>query len=216
MSWHSSFSRNTGPGFASGSSHQQASAAAPQSTKGGSTVPSGRGGLSTAQATVGYASTQNVAQMQNYATGWATSFGIYGNLSGGIGAGGGTAINFAKSDENGISWSLTGTVQGGAVAGGGAFIGGGVSLYDAGSVNQLNGTSYQMGRAGFNAGPATFSGEGVAGSGYKGATLYGGLGSFYTANSLTISSTSAIVQYNRGILSFGDTGSSSIFSIKLR
>jgi hypothetical protein len=151
-------------------------------------------------------------------TDWTLSFGIFGNAALGFGGGGGTAINLGNSDSNGISWSITGTAQGGAIAGGGTFIGGGVSKTNFDNVNQLNGTSYQFGRAGLNAGPLTFAGEAISGSDYHvhGGTLYGGIGQFYTANSATASTTSALIQYSNGVLSIGNTGSSAIWSLRVR
>jgi RHS repeat-associated protein len=148
-------------------------------------------------------------------TAWTLSLGIYGNVALGGGGGGGTAVNFGNSDTNGFTFSVAGTAQGGAIAGGSAFIGGGVTITNAASVADLNGTSYQFGRAGLGLGPS-FALEGVKGTGYYGGTVYGGIGPGYTANSLTVSTTSAIIQFNNGMLSFGNTGASSVWQIKSR
>lgn len=94
------------------------------------------------------------------------------------------------------------------IAGGGAFAGGSLTITDADNVNQLNGSSYQVGRTGI--GPAY--GEGVVGNGYTGATVGLGLGVGYTAGSVTGDTTSAIFQYNNGVYSVGNTGTPSIWS----
>jgi len=89
------------------------------------------------------------------------SLGINGNLALGIGGGGGLDFNFGYSEQDGYSFSITGTAQGGAIAGAGGIIGGRVPYTNADNVNQLNGTSYQAGRAGL--GPVAV--EGIMGMG---------------------------------------------------
>ena len=145
---------------------------------------------------------------------WTISIGVFTNGALGIGGGGGMELNFGYSNSSGFSFSLAGTTQGGAIAGASAFVGGGISVTNACDVNQLNGISYQFGRAGFGMGPS-YAVEGVKGSDYYGGTLYGGIGPGYTANSFTESTTSAIIQYDNGALSIGNNGTSSIWSKKL-
>lgn len=139
---------------------------------------------------------------------WTLSFMVNANAAFAGGGGGGTALNVGYSKKDGFSISLTGTAQGGAIAGGGTFIGSAISYTNANNVNQLNGTSYQAGRAGL--GPLAV--EGVRGADYGGGTLYGGIGTGYTANSVTASTTSAILQYNNGVISIGNTGSTSLWT----
>jgi RHS repeat-associated protein len=145
---------------------------------------------------------------------WTISVGVFINGALGIGGGGGMELNFGYSNSAGFSFSLAGTTQGGAIAGASAFVGAGILVTNACSVNQLNGMSYQFGRAGFGMGPS-FAVEGVKGSDYYGGTFYGGIGPGYTANSFTASTTSAIIQYDNGALSIGNNGTSSIWSKKL-
>jgi RHS repeat-associated protein len=136
------------------------------------------------------------------------SIGVFGNAAFGFGGGGGLFINIGHSAQNGWSFSITGTAQGGAIAGGGAFIGGAFNYTTACNVNQLNGTATQFGRSGlFNAAV-----EAIRGPNYWGGGIMGGVGAGYTANSLTASTTSAIVQYQDGVLSFGNSGTDSIWS----
>jgi RHS repeat-associated protein len=139
---------------------------------------------------------------------WTLSLGVDVNAALGIGGGGGLAINFGFSKKDGFSFSLTGTAQGGAIAGAGAFAGGIISITNADNVNQLNGTSFQVGRAGI--GPAFV--EGIVGDGYKGLTLGGGVGVGYNAGSATASTTSAIYQYQNGVHSIGNTGKDSLWN----
>jgi len=117
-------------------------------------------------------------------------------------------LSFGYSKANGFSFALAGTAQGGAIAGAGAFVGGGITITDACSVNQLSGTAYQAGRAGL--GPIAV--EGLKGDDYYGGSLYGGYGAGFTANSLTTSTTSSIFQYDNGTWSLGNAGSDSIWS----
>ncbi len=124
---------------------------------------------------------------------WTLSLGVYANAALGGGGGGGTAINVGHSEKAGWSFSLTGTAQGGAYAGAGAFVGGGLTYTNADNVNQLNGTSYQFGRAGLGVGPISGAVEGVKGSDYSGGSFYLGTGLGYTANSATVSTTSTMI-----------------------
>ncbi len=145
---------------------------------------------------------------------WTVSVGVFVSGALGVGGGGGLELSFGYSQSAGFSFSLAGTAQGGAIAGGSASLFGGLTITDACSVNQLNGTSYQFGRAGFGMGPS-YAVEVVKGSDYHGGTFYGGIGPGYTANSLTVSTTSAIIQYDSGTLSVGNIGTSSIWSKNL-
>jgi RHS repeat-associated protein len=136
------------------------------------------------------------------------SLGVRINGALGLGGGGGASLNMGLSKQYGFSISLTGTAQGGAMAGAGVFSGGSLMITDADNVNQLNGISYQVGRAGI--GPAYA--EGVSGDEYIGITVGGGLGVGYTATSVTADTTTAIVQFNKGVYSLGNTGKSSLWS----
>ncbi len=89
-------------------------------------------------------------------------------------------------------------------------IGGGITYTNADNVNQLNGTAYEFGRAGGGAGIAVAV-EGIKGSDYVGGTLYGGVGTGFTANSVTTSTTSALYQYYNGVHSIGNTGTTSLW-----
>lgn len=110
--------------------------------------------------------------------------------------------------RTGFLFSLTVTAQGGAIAGAGAIVGGSIAITNADNVNKLNGISYQVGRAGI--GPAYA--ESIIGDGHEGFKLGGGVGVGYTAGSATVSTTSAIYQYNNGVNSIGNTGKSSMWS----
>jgi RHS repeat-associated protein len=142
---------------------------------------------------------------------WTVSVGVKLNAALGLGGGGGTDVNFGYSKKDGISLSLTGSAQGGAIAGGGVFAGGSLTITDADNVNQLNGISYQVGRSGIG-----FAyGEGVFGNGYTGVAVGVGtpvIPSGYTAGSATAATTSAIFQFNKGVYSLGNTGTSSLWS----
>ena len=135
------------------------------------------------------------------------SLGVHGNAALGFGGGGGLDLNFGYSQKDGFSFSITGTAQGGAIAGAGAFAGGRISYTNADNVSQLTGTSYQAGRAGI--GPLAV--EGIRGKDYAGGSLYIGAGVGYTASSVTASTTSAIYQYNKGQHSIGQTGSNTLW-----
>jgi len=141
---------------------------------------------------------------------WTISIGVIGNAGLGFGLGGGLSFNFGCSAKDGWSFSISGTAQGGPVGGGaGASVGGIFTVTNADNVNQLNGTSYEAGRAGLKLGAFA---EGVKGDGYIGISTGIQVGSGYTATYGSVSTTSALVQYNNGVLSVGNSGKSSIMS----
>ena len=142
---------------------------------------------------------------------WTVSIGV--DLSGYLGAfggGGGTAVNLGYSEKKGLSFSLTGTAGGGAVAGVGASLGVSIVKTDASSVNQLLGTFVEGSRG---LGPRTTI-IGVAGEGVTGEGVIIGLagkGGPPQAGGMA-TTTSAIIQYDQGNLSVGNSGNGSIWS----
>jgi RHS repeat-associated protein len=142
---------------------------------------------------------------------WTLSIGV--DLSaflGAFGGGGGTAINLGYSKEEGLSFSMTGTAGGGAVAGAGVNLGIRVVKTNASSVNQLLGTFVEGSRG---LGPAAAV-VGVAGKSVKGEGIILGLAGKGgpPQASATVTNTSAIFQYDSGNVSVGNSGNGSIWN----
>jgi len=146
------------------------------------------------------------------------SIGITGSLAAlGGGGGGGTFFNMGFSKESGLSLSISGTAAGGLSAGAGGGPGsvfaGGVGFTflasDACDVTGLLGEARELSRGGV--GPA----------GFGAFTSDEARGGFLTVSprgssvgqagvSAAVSTTSAIVQFANGRLTFGDTGNGAL------
>jgi hypothetical protein len=149
---------------------------------------------------------------------WTASIGLsLGVALPGFGGGGGTFFNLAHDSASGwlSGWSasLTGTALGGAVAGLGASPGVTLEFTNACDVYQLLGKFYELSRGGISR----------YGLGYlqnpdgtvKGTSLTLGVrpGWGVSGAALTASTTSALVQWSRGAVSFGATDHGAIFTV---
>ena len=98
----------------------------------------------------------------------------------GVGAGGGTCVNFGGGRKKGFSFSVTGTVGGGGFAGIGGAAGLSMSVSNAPTVFDLNGGFFTLGAAGNIVGAGGVVGAtgfvSTSNPSITGIELFGGLG----------------------------------------
>lgn len=147
---------------------------------------------------------------------WTLSVGVNAAVGLGFGGGGGTSLNFGFDPckgLGGLSFSVTGTVAGGAAAAAEASVGFTVGVSSAPDVSGLlgTGTDVTVGGVGPLGVTHSFDGDGnLTGGSVSFGVPGGSVGT--SVGSVEASSTSAIVQANSSGVSAGDTGSGAIWS----